>query len=185
MIYTVVFWAQAEKGGKALFHWTAYQSVKPYVDAPSPGSLTYDVDSEWRPYTCSIREGLDFFAEESRLLLLTFHATSEATEEQTLWIDDVCVSEQADPHPLALLNAATIPHAALEHRLRPGDRLEFTLNPTSRLRRVTMDVGGVSFHRVCGWTGQPYDRKGNYTLRPEVEGAIRELRLPMTRFYAV
>ena len=185
MIYTVVFWARAEKAGKALFHWTAYRSINPYVDAPSPGSLTCEVGSEWRPYTCSIREGLDFFAEESRLLLLTFHATGEAAEEQTLWIDDVCVSEQTDPHPVALLNAATIPHAALEHRLRPGDRLEFTLNPTNRLRRVSMDVGGVSFHRVCGWTGQPYDRRGNYTLHPEVEAAIREMRLPMTRFYAV
>jgi len=185
MIYTVSFWARAEKAGKALFQWTAYQSIHPFVDAASPGSLACEVDREWRSYTCSIREGLDFFAEESRLLLLTFHATSAATEEQTLWIDDVRVCEQADPNPTALLNAATIPHAALEHRLRPDDRLEFTVSATNRLRRATTDVGGVSFHRVCGWTGQPYDRKGAYTLRPEVEEAIRELRLPMTRFYAV
>lgn len=185
MIYTVSFWARARKAGKALFQWTAYQSIRPYVDAPLPGSLSCEVGGEWRPYACSIREGLDFFAEESRFLLLTFHATSVSAEEQTLWVDDVRVSEQADPNPVALLNAATIPHAALEHRLRPGDRLEFTVSPTNRLRRATTDVGGVSFHRVCGWTGQPYDRKAVYTLRPEVEEAIRELRLPMTRFYAV
>ncbi len=185
MIYTVSFWARAEKTGKALFQWTAYRSIDPYVDAASPGSLSCEVDREWRSYTCSIREGLDFFAEESRFLLLTFHATREPTEEQTLWVDDVRVSEQADPSPVVLLNAATIPHAALEHRLRPGDRLEFTISAANRLRPATRDVGGVSFHRVCGWTGQPYDRKGVYTLRPEVEEAIRELRLPMTRFYAV
>ena len=185
MIYTVSFSARAEKAGKALFQWTAYRSLQPFVDAPSPGSLPCAVDREWRSYTCSVREGLDFFADESRFLLLTFHATSVAAEEQTLWIDDVRVSEQADPNPVALVNAATIPHAALEHRLRPGDRLEFTIGATDRLRRATTDVGGVSFHRVCGWTGQPYDRKGVYTLRPEVEEAIRELRLPMTRFYAV
>ena len=185
MIYTVSFWARAQKAGKALFQWTAYRSIHPYVDAASPGSLPCEVGSEWRLYTCSVREGLDFFADESRFVLLTFHATSEAAEEQTLWIDDVQVSEQVDPYPVALLNAATIPHAALEHRLRPGDRLEFTLSPKDRLRRATRDVGGVSFHRVCGWTGQPYDREGDYTLWPEMEEAIRELRLPMTRFYAV
>jgi hypothetical protein len=185
MIYIVSFWARAEKTGKALFQWTAYRSIRPYVDAPSPGSLPCEVGSQWRSYTCSIREGLDFFAQESRFLLLTFHATSVSAEEQTLWIDDVRVSEQADTHPVALLNMATIPHGALEHRLRPGDRLAFTLSPANRLRRATRDVGGVSFHRVCGWTGQPYDKKGVYTLRPEVEEAIHELRLPMTRFYAV
>jgi hypothetical protein len=185
MIYAVSFWARAQTVGKALFQWTAYRSIHPFVDAASPGSLSCDVDGEWRLYTCSIREGLDFFADESRFLLLTFHATSVPAEEQTLWIDDVCVREQADPNPVALLNAATIPHAALKHRLRPGDRLEFTITATDRLRRASQEVGGVSFHRVCGWTGQPYDRKGVYTLQPEVEEAIRELRLPMTRFYAL
>ena len=185
MIYTVSFWARGQKAGKALFQWTAYRSIQPFVDAASPGSLPCDVGPEWRSYTYSVREGLDFFAEESRFLLLTFHATSAAAEEQTLWVDDVRVTEQADPNPIALLSAATIPHAALEHRLRPGDRLEFTISATSRLRPATTDVGGVSFHRVCGWTGQPYDRKGNYTLLPELEEAIRDLRLPMTRFYAV
>lgn len=185
MIYNVSFRARAEKSGKALFQWTAYQSIGPFVDAASPGSLSCDVGREWRSFTYSIREGLDFFADESRFLLLTFHATSEPAEEQTLWIDDVRVCEQPDPEPVALLNSATIPHAALEHRLRPGDRLEFTISTKDRLRRVTTDVGGVSFHRVCGWTGQPYDRKGAYTLRPELEEAISELQLPMTRFYAV
>lgn len=185
MIYTVSFWARADKSGKALFQWLAYRSVAPFVDAPSPGSLPCSVDREWRSYTCSLREGLDFFAEESRFLLLAFHATSAAAEEQTLWIDDVRVTEEADPHPVTLVNPATLSHAALEHRLRPGDRLEFTLAPTDRSRPAARDVGGVSFHRLCGWTGQPYDRKGAYTLHPEVQEAIREMRLPMTRFYGV
>ncbi len=185
MIYTASFWARAEKAGDALFQWTAYRSVRPFVDAPSPGSTALKVDREWRPYTCSIREGLDFFADESRFFLLTFHATGAPAVEQTLWIDDVCVTEKVDPDPVTLLNAATIPHAALEHRLRPGAQLELTLNAADRSRRATKDSGGVSFHRVCGWTGQPYDRKGVYTLRPDLEEAIRELRLPMTRFYAV
>jgi hypothetical protein len=185
MIYTVSFWARAESPGKALFQWTAYRTINPFVDSPSPGSLACQVDGTWRSFTCSIREGLDFFADQGRFLLLSFMATVEPAKNQTLWIDDVRVTEAPDPNPVNLLNAVTLPHERLEHRLRPGDRLEFTLNSTNRLRRANADVGGVSFHRVCGWTGQPYDQQGNYTLRPELEAAIRELRLPMTRFYGV
>ena len=47
------------------------------------------------------------------------------------------------------------------------------------------EVGGVSFHRVAGWTRLPYDKEGRYVLSPELEEAIRQLRLPMTRFYAL
>ena len=185
MIYTVSFWARAEKSGQAEFLWTAYRSLQAYVGAPSPGAYTFEVDREWKEFTFTVREGLDLFADQSRFLLLTFKAAAEAKESQTLWVDDVCVTERADPHPAALINDEAISHDALQHRLRPGDRLEFTVDATNRLRRATQDVGGVSFHRVCGWTGQPYNKKGDCTLAPELEMAIRDMRLPMTRFYAV
>ena len=185
MIYTVSFWARADQPGKALFRWTAYRTIKPFVDSPSPGTFQFDAGREWQEFTFTVREGLDLFADQSRFLLLTFAATTEPKAERTLWIDDVRVSEQPDPHPASLLNDEAISHDALQHRLRPGDRLEFTIDATNRLRRATQAVGGVSFHRVCGWTGQPYNRKGDYTLAPELETAIREMRLPMTRFYAV
>ena len=185
MIYTVSFWARAEKPGKARFHWTAYRTMNPFVDAPSPGSFMFDIGREWKELSFTVREGLDLFADQSRFLLLTFTAASESEEERTLWIDDVRVSERPDPQPATLLNDEVLPHDALQHRLRPGDHLEFAVDATNRLRRATQNVGGVSFHRVCGWTGQPYDRKGVYTLAPELETAIREMRLPMTRFYAL
>ncbi len=183
--YTARFWARSNKPGKARFQWTAYKSMKPFIDSPSPGSLTLQVDSQWRQFSYTIREGLDFFSDQSRFLLLTFFATVAPDEEQTLWVDDVQVSEETDPHPPELLNPDTIAHDKLEHRLSPGERLEFTVHATDRLRRTKLEVGGVSFHRVCGWTGQPYDRQGEYTLCPELESAIRDLQLPMTRFYGV
>ena len=46
-------------------------------------------------------------------------------------------------------------------------------------------MGGISFHRVAGWTKSPFDKQGQYVLHEELEQAIRELRLPMTRFYAL
>src|SRR5512139_77179 len=48
MIYTVSFWARAEPAGNAMFSWTAYQSVNPFVDAASPGSLTLDAGRDWK-----------------------------------------------------------------------------------------------------------------------------------------
>ena len=61
----------------------------------------------------------------------------------------------------------------------------FTVDADSPMGRATLAAGGISFHRLAGYTGQPYDRKGEYTLAPEMENAIRDLRLPMTRIYGV
>ena len=185
MTYTVSFWARADKAGRARFLWTAYRAIDPFEDWASPGAFNFAVGKEWREYSFSVREGLDLFANQCRFLLLTFMAAAESKEERTMWIDDVRVFERPDPNPVGLVDDATIPHEALQHRLQPGDRLEFTVDATQRLRRATTNIGGVSFHRVCGWTGQPYNRRGDYTLVPQLESAIREMRLPMTRFYAV
>ena len=38
---------------------------------------------------------------------------------------------------------------------------------------------------MAGWARLPFDRRGRYALPPELEEAIREMRLPMTRFYAL
>ncbi len=185
MTYTVSFWARAEKRGPSKFLWTAYRSVGPFVGAPPPGSLTFDADGEWREFSFTVREGLDLFAGQSGYLMLTFMASADPKEERTLWVDDVRVVESPDPEPAGLLNDGVIPYDALQHRLLPGDRLEFAVDATNRLRRATRDAGGVSFHRVCGWTGQPYNKRGDYTLAPQLEAAIRDMRLPMTRFYAL
>lgn len=185
MIYTVTFWARAAKPGPSVFSLLAYTTIKPFRDAPSPGRMAFDAGTEWKEYRFEMREGLDFHADESRYLLLAFHAAPTAPEERTLWVDDIDVRAQKDPQPPVMLNANTIPHEALQHRLRPGARLEFTVAAGQSLRAATLDAGGVSFHRVAGWTGQPYNKKGVYTLHPELERAIREMHLPMTRFYGV
>ncbi len=182
---TLKFWARAEQPGPAQFRWTAYRDLQPFVEAPSPGMFKFEAGGEWREFTYTVREGLDLFADQSRYLLLTFAAATDTKDERTLWIDDVRVTEEPDPQPVHLINDETVPHAALEHRLQPGERLEFSVDATRRLRRATQEVGGVSFHRVCGWTGQPFNRQGDYTLAPALESAIRDLHMPMTRIYAV
>ena len=184
-VYTGSFYARSDRSGSASFGITAYESVRPFVDAASPGRWPIEVGPSWRRFQFEIYEGWDFFADRSRFLLLTFHPTQDNKEECTLWVDDVVVTEKPSPRDGRLLDASRLTYEPLQHRLEPGDRLEFTVDARQRLGTAARKVGAVSFHRVVGWTGHPYNKAGEYTLPAETERAIREMRMPMTRFYAV
>lgn len=185
MAYAVSFWARADKPGGSTFGFDAYASIAPYADAPSPGFFPFKVGPQWEQFRFEIHEGWHFFAEQSPLLLLVFKATSDRREERTLWIDDVVVEERPSPRKERLVPLESVAAPPVEHRLRPGAKLEAVVDAARRLRPATRLAGGVSFHRVAGWSRVPYTREGDYVLHPELEGAIRDMRLPMTRFYAV
>jgi hypothetical protein len=184
-VYRVSFWARSGSPGVSSFGITAYRSISPFVDAPSPGWHRIEVGTDWRPFAFTYREGWDLFADDHRYLLLTFRAATSDKEERTLWIDDVEVTETVGNPDDRLLRPSELHYAPLQHRLSPGSALSFTLDPARRIGPATPMAGGISFHRVAGWTGQPYDRQGRYSLDPAIEQAIGELRLPMTRFYGV
>ena len=184
MAYEVRFWAKADRPRKARFGITAYRSIRPFVDAPSPGAWPIEVTPEWQAYRFEFFEGLDFFADESQYLLLTFSAVTDTAEEGTLWVDDIEVWVRPSPQP-RVINPATLKYPPVNHRLRPGKSLAITIDPTTSWGPTTRQVTGISFHRVAGWTGQPFDREGRYRLTSSQEEAIRQLRLPMSRFYAV
>ncbi|NLX94586.1 MAG: hypothetical protein GXY83_00265 [Rhodopirellula sp.] len=183
--YSLSFWARTDRPGEAQFGWTAYRSVRPFVDAPSPGSWPIPVQQQWMPFRFELHEGWDFFAEDCRYLLLTFNASADKGEERTLWIDDVVLAETPSKREGRLVNPDTLRYPHLEHRLRPGEKLEISVDASRRLREAAREVGGVSFHRVAGWPKLPYDKEGDYVLSPELEEAVRQMRLPMTRFYAL
>ncbi len=183
--YTVSFWARADKVGLARFSITAYESIAPFKDAPSPGSWYVSVTPEWKRYEYSFDEGFDFFAERSQHLLLTFNAAAKTEAEQTLWVDDVVVTAQPSPLEGRLIDERTLAIPPLPHRLQPGDKLDVTIDTKNIVRPATRMAGGISWHRLGGFTGQPFNKSGEYTLDPKLEEAIRELRLPMTRIYAL
>jgi hypothetical protein len=183
--YTVSFWARADRPGRSQFGFTAYLTIAPYVDAPSPGWFTLDVGPEWKRFEFKVSDGLDFYAKRSPLLLLSFKAAADLQEERTLWVDDIVMTAEPVPEQDLLIDETALDWGPLNHCLQPGDRLEVTVDAARRIRPATRGAGGVSFHRLGGWTGQPYDRRGDYTLLPEMEEAIRQMHLPMTRFYAV
>ena len=185
MMYTVAFWARREPAGPAVFGIDAYESIRPYREAPTPGFVSLDATGEWTRFELVYHEGWDFHAHKTRFMLLTFKATKDRGKKCTLWIDDVTVAEQPSTREGRLLDMATLEHKPLNHRLRPGPTLAFRVDPMKRLGPATRRAGGISFHRVAGWTRAPYDKQGKWNLHPSLERAVRELRLPMTRFYAV
>jgi len=185
MRYTVAFWTRAEKTGRAVFGFEGYELLKPFTDAPAPGFFSVEVGPEWKPATFEVHEGWDFFASRTRFFLLVFKATADQKEEQTLYVDDVSLAETPSTREGRLLERTELHVPPLEHRLARGDKLAFVIDAEKRLRRATREAAGISFHRVAGWSGVPYNKEGKYVLAPQLETAIRELHLPMTRFYAV
>jgi hypothetical protein len=92
---------------------------------------------------------------------------------------------------LIVLISGLVSHASeaeiytLPHRLAPGDTLRVTVQADQILQRVPREIMGVSAHRLGGWTRLPFDREGHYRMTPGHTEAVRDLRFPMTRFYAV
>ena len=185
MMYSVSFWARSDRPGDAAFGWVSYQTIRSFVDAAAPGYRTIQVDRQWREFHFEVHEGWDLFADKSHYLMLSFKPAAQIDQERTLWIDDVVVTERPSPRKDRLANPATIRYAPLDHRLKEGPELAMVVDCGKRIRKASREVGGVSFHRVAGFMNLPYDKEGRYRLPAEQEEAIRQLRLPMTRFYAL
>ncbi|MEI6422143.1 MAG: hypothetical protein WCP55_07980, partial [Lentisphaerota bacterium] len=175
-----------DKLGPSLFHVFAYSSIKPMVDVKMDGGfIINDAGTEWKEYSYKLTEGKEFILDRPLYLILAFRATGNMKLQKTLWIDDVTVTAQPGIQDKLIVDESKVNSPTLEHRLRPGGSLDFNVDADSPTGRATLAAGGISFHRLAGFTGQPYNLKGEYTLAPEMESSIRDLRLPMTRIYGV
>ncbi len=184
--YTLTFWAKASRNVQATVGFDAYQSLKPLAGFSTPATFNFDVGSEWKQYTFRIEEGLEFFATAGRYLLLRLHATRDNSAEVTLWVDDMVLTGAARPDSaVRLFDENALPHEPVHHGLKPADRWELVVDAGKTIRPAQRMTAGISFHRVAGWTGFPFDKSGKYTLTPRLEEAIADLKLPMTRFYGV
>ena len=182
--YTLTFSARASRNAQATVGFDSYQSVKPLAGFGSPATFNFDVGSEWKQYAFGIEEGLDFFATAGRFLLLRLHATRDNAAEVTLWVDDMVLTQAARPESaVRLFDENALPHEPVHHALKSGDRWEISVDAAKTIRPAQRLATGISFHRVAGWTGFPFDKSGKYTLMPQLEQAISDLKLPMTRFY--
>jgi len=63
--------------------------------------------------------------------------------------------------------------------------LNVSVATRQRVRPANRLVGGVAMLSLGRWTGYPYAKTGEYVLTPRMEAELRELKLPLTRFYGV
>jgi len=183
--YLISFWAKTDKPGRSLLGVDAYASINPFVEAPSPGSFPFEANREWKRFSFEIKEGFEFSADRSRYLLLAFKATTIKEEEKNLWVDDIVVNEADNPQAAGLIDEKSLVYKRLQHWLKPGQELSFTVDAQKHLRQANRVISGISFHRLTGHAGGPLNQQGHNTLSPELERAIRDLHLPMTRIYGL
>lgn len=183
--YDISFFARADRPCQGRFMVIGYQSIRPFVDAESPLNAAIALDTQWRQYRFEIRESVDFFAETARYLVIGFQAAGDSRVECTMWVDDVAVIPRRMATGARLINPAGLAVAPLSHRLTPGSALDITADVLHTERPALKTACGLSFHRLVGFTGFPFDAKGEYNLPGELETAIRELNLPLSRVYGV
>lgn len=185
--YRLSFQIRADAPGSVIVGLQGYRTLAPYVDAPSAGSWSIEVGPEWREYSYEVVEGQDFFSDETAYLLLYIRPQASAETAQTLWLDEMVFRGSPEPGAEArrLVDPATFELPPLDHGLQPGTTLAISADPRVAAGPTVQAAGGISFHRLAGYTGVPYDREGQMALDPRLVDAVRELRLPMTRFYGV
>ena len=184
--YTASFWAKTDKPGYGEFRIGSYLSTKrPLSDGQEIGDYQLKLETEWRKFTFTFIEGRDFIAENSPFIYLCISAAKTPAEERTVWIDEISVTSKRNADSFNLVDGNKIPFDAPRFPLKPGAELSIAIDPSKVLRKANKLVGGISFHRVAGWAGRPYSTEGKYTVSPETEQAIKDLKLPLTRFYAL
>ncbi|HQF13088.1 MAG TPA: hypothetical protein PLS55_04265 [Thermogutta sp.] len=185
MIYEISFFARADRPCRGRFMVLGYHSIRPFVDAESPLSTEISLGTDWQQYHFQIRESIDFFYDSARYLILGFQASVDPKVECIMWLDDVVATRKPMEPGTRLINPLSLKVSPLVHRLTPGPSLEVVADLGCPSRPALKAACGISFHRLNGFTGYPYDATGQYVLPNPLEKAIRELRLPMSRFYGV
>jgi len=176
--YLVSFWSRtANMDEPGVVYWETHRGA-------SPGQWPIHPSKNWTHHTYEIHEGVDFFADKVPEIFIAFRPTRSRGAEQTLWIDDVVITEVASGKE-RLTDPKTLDYGPLNHRLQPGEKFEIVVDANKVIGPAVRQVGGMSFHRLAGHGRHPYDiETKQYVLEPALEEKLRQMRLPMTRFYA-
>lgn len=184
--YTISFWARSPEPATASLGIFSYRRLNPAVDGPNLGIRRFATDPTWRQFSYTVTAGRDFFASHARYLYFAFFIATDVSRERTMWLDDVVMSTAAAGGAAgAVLDDSKLAVPPLPLRLLPGPALKVELDAAKRLHPSNRKLGGSSMLSLARWTGKPFDQQGAYSLPPALEEAIRDLRLPLTRFYGL
>jgi hypothetical protein len=184
--YTLSFWARSDKPGPVRVAAASYKQLKPPAAGPQVLDREFDVGIDWRRHELSFTVGLDCYADEARHVYFAFFPAVGAglRQDRTLWLDDVSVTAAAAAAS-GLINPKSLDVPPLPLHLEPGPALDLRVSTARRLGPPNRLVGGLSISSLGRWQPAPFSKSGDYVLPPVLEEAVRELKLPLTRLYAL
>jgi hypothetical protein len=184
--YTLSFWARSDRPGPIRVAVTSYSQRKPPVAGPQVLDRQFDVGAEWHEFQLSFVAGRDCYADEARHVHFAFFPAVGAGLEQdrTLWLDDVAVTAAAAATS-GLINPKSLDVPPLPLRLEPGPTLDLRVLTAERLGPPNRLAGGMSISSLGRWQPAPFSKSGEYVLPEPLEQAVREMKLPLTRLYAL
>jgi hypothetical protein len=103
---------------------------------------------------------------------------------------NMSATESARADRLGMIPPESLSAAEVPLRFTPGPTVAITVDVRERLRPTPRETAGISFHRIIGYgPSAPFPYHSAFphplTLTSELERGIRDLRVPMTRFYGV
>lgn len=186
--YTLSFWARADRAGPIRVSVVSYRSVRPIVQGPQIMIHDFDVGETWTQCRLSFASDVDFYVADAPHIWFAFMpavGAASLSQDRTLWLDDVTVASEplGDDLP-KLVNPAELAVPPLPLRLEPGPALELTIDAARPLRPTNRLADGVAIAGLARWEG-PLSATGDDALPPAATTAVRDLRIPFSRFYGL
>ena len=184
--YVFTFRIRAQRAARVVFSVFSYKDIHDLTGFRQILAAECAAGPEWKQYSFTLEEGLDFFAASSKCLMAGFMKAEKGLREPVnVWADDVGLDRSWRKSYDRLLDFEETVPLPLKHRLKQGNKLSITIDSRKVIARAGRRAAGVSFHKVTGFTLHPFDDEGRYSLPFFLEMAIKDLRLPMTRFYGL
>jgi hypothetical protein len=186
--YTLSFHARADRPGPIRVAVASYRSIKPIEQGPQITAQEFDIGSGWTECRLSFTAGVDFYADEARHIYVAFFPAVGATalgHDKTLWLDDIAIAATppGDDVP-RIVNPASLDVPPLPLRLEPGPALDLRIDAATIVRPTNRMANGVAIAGLARWNG-PFATTGAYALPQAAETAVRDLRIPFSRFYGL
>lgn len=186
--YTLSFFARADRPGPIRVAVASYRSVRPIEQGPQIATHDFEVGSGWTECQLSFVSDVDFYADEARYIYLAFFPAVGAAAraaDKTLWLDDIAIEAAPLGDDVArVVNPATLAVPPLSLRLDPGSTLDLRIDAATKLRATNRLANGLAIAGLARWNG-PYATTGESILPEAAATAVRDLRIPFSRFYGL
>jgi hypothetical protein len=187
MRYTLSFWARTDRPGPSTLRIQSLREVAAKSPGPTVAIHEFALDRAWSRHEVSFIGDWDFRVAEAVCVYPVFlpAVNKKLDQAKTIWIDDVALTEEpAEAHLRVGVDPAKLAISATPLRFQPGSSIQIQVDSSRAIGPVGQAVGGLSISGLSRWSN-PLTRAGVYEQPQALEEAVRDLRLPMTRFYGL